>query len=236
MNDKFYGRCFLSMIPCRKEGNDRSEMLTQLLFGEEFEVLHQERNWSLIRTVYDDYECWIDSKQMERIEGLNNPDTFSVDVLKWSNEMSIWMPAGAVDPDGRNLEASPNSIVVNAMKFIGTPYLWGGRTAMGIDCSGFTQIIFKIHGLKIKRDAYQQILEGAEVDFLENAQNGDLAFFDNQEGKVTHVGIVFIENAQTKIIHASGHVRVDKLDHQGIFNSDFNKYTHNLKAIRRYVN
>ena len=129
---------------------------------------------------------------------------------------------------GRDLS---ESIVNCAKEFLNVPYLWGGKSFFGIDCSGFTQIIYKIHGIKIPRDAYQQAEIGDALTFIEEAKPGDLAFFENKEGRIHHVGIIL---ADQKIIHAHGKVRIDSLDSTGIFNKDQNKHTHKLRFIRSY--
>src|SRR5690606_20833935 len=123
-------------------------------------------------------------------------------------------------------------VLTTAHNFLNTPYLWGGRTHFGIDCSGFSQVVYTVLGLNIKRDAWQQAEQGQLVDFLEEAKTGDLAFFDNEEGRITHVGIM-IGNSQ--IIHASGRVKIDNIDNQGIFSSDLKRYTHKLRIIKRYI-
>ena len=123
-------------------------------------------------------------------------------------------------------------VVEYSLLYLNTPYLWGGRTAFGIDCSGFSQIIYSLCGHQIPRDAYQQAEEGVNVEFVELTEPGDLAFFDNEEGKITHVGIV---TEPGKIIHASGKVRIDSLDQQGIFNKELGKYTHKLRVIKRIL-
>jgi cell wall-associated NlpC family hydrolase len=127
-------------------------------------------------------------------------------------------------------ECSPQVIIKNAELLLNTPYLWGGRSVLGMDCSGFTQLVFKACGLRLYRDAYQQATQGSIIDFVEEAQAGDLAFFDNQEGSIVHTGIIMTNR---QIIHASGSVRIDHLDHQGIFNSELNRYTHQLRLIKR---
>ncbi len=124
---------------------------------------------------------------------------------------------------------SRNKIIATAHPYLNSPYLWGGRSFFGIDCSGFTQIVYKLNGFKLPRDASQQALLGLSLSFVEEAQAGDLAFFDNEEGRITHVGIVLDDN---KIMHASGKVRRDKLDHYGIFNLDTKKYSHHLRVIK----
>jgi hypothetical protein len=119
-----------------------------------------------------------------------------------------------------------------AMTFLKSPYLWGGKTPFGIDCSGFTQQVFRMCGIHLQRDAYQQATQGAVIENLSEAQPGDLAFFDNEKNRITHVGIILETN---KIIHASGEVRIDKLDTQGIWNKDRNTYTHKLRNIQRIM-
>jgi len=125
-----------------------------------------------------------------------------------------------------------NLIGETAYLFMNTPYLWGGRSPMGMDCSGLTQIVFKMNGIRLSRDAWQQAETGTTVGFVEEAEQGDLAFFDNKDGKITHVGIILKEG---KIIHASGKVRVDSFDHNGIFNIDLQKYTHKLRVIKKII-
>ena len=139
-----------------------------------------------------------------------------------------------VDGNAKPFETdiSRESIVYTAMSLIHAPYLWGGRSPFGIDCSGFTQVVFKMNGLQIKRDAYQQVEIGDAYSFVEEAQPGDLAFFDNEEGRIIHVGIVIGEN---KIIHASGRVRIDHYDHYGIFTPERGGYTHNLRIIKNIM-
>ncbi|HEX2935487.1 MAG TPA: C40 family peptidase, partial [Bacteroidales bacterium] len=127
---------------------------------------------------------------------------------------------------------SPIEIEEVARKFLHAPYLWGGRTVFGIDCSGFTQIVYKMNGIGIPKDAYQQAEIGEPVQFVEDTRTGDLAFFDNEEGRITHTGIIL---GKSEIIHASGEVRIDKFDHQGIFNEEDNAYSHKLRLIKRII-
>jgi len=110
--------------------------------------------------------------------------------------------------------------------------LWGGRSPFGIDCSGFTQMVYKLCGMPLKRDAWMQAEQGQDIHLLDETQPGDLAFFDNEEGRIIHVGILTTKN---RIIHASGKVRLDSIDHQGIFNSETKRYTHNLRLLKRLI-
>ena len=120
-------------------------------------------------------------------------------------------------------------IVENALMFLSSPYLWGGRSPLGVDCSGFSQIVYRLQGIDLPRDAYQQAKVGTTLSFVEESEPGDLAFFDNQEGVITHVGIILKDN---HIIHASGKVRIDRMDQQGIFNSELGIHTHKLRLIK----
>ena len=256
-----HGICLLSAVPCRKEAANTSEMVTQLLFGEQYSILETKEDWLKIKTAYDHYECWMNIKQHHPITSaiLNqlqsqkiicSTNLFS---MLTHNEQSFPISIGATLPFYINqqlnisnktfvVEGSTNSeynkelsikkLLQTAHLFLNSPYLWGGRTPMGIDCSGFTQLVFKIHGLKLPRDAYQQVELGSALNFVEEAEAGDLAFFDNEEGKIVHVGIL-LDNE--RIIHASGYVKIDKFDHYGIFNSVTKKYSHTLRVIKRVV-
>jgi len=259
-----YGICNLSIVPCRKEPSDRSEMVTQLLFGEHFRILEEQDSWCLIKIAYDNYECWIDKKQFLPIERhtfdiLNSTDSyFSNELVQimMDNKTSWVFPVviGSTLPNfDKNecvienqsytyegdhitgllqLDQCRVGIIEAAMMYLNSPYLWGGKTPFGIDCSGLTQMVFKLNGIKLKRDAYQQAEQGETLSFVEEAEAGDLAFFDNEEGKIVHVGIVMDDN---KIIHASGKVRIDGFDHQGIFNNDKKDYSHRLRLLKRIV-
>jgi len=123
-------------------------------------------------------------------------------------------------------------IIDQALKYYNAPYLWGGRSPFGIDCSGLTQIIYKMAGFKIPREANQQVHCGKALSFVEETKPGDLAFFDDEEGQIVHVGIIWEKN---KIIHASGQVRIDNVDQFGIFNVDTKRYTHQMRVMKRII-
>lgn len=257
-----YGICNLSIVPCRKEPSDKSEMVTQLLFGEHFYILEVQDKWCRIKIAYDDYECWVDKKQFLPIEQhtfdiLNSTEIFcsnEVVQILTDNKTSLLFPLviASTLPNFYNNECvienqsytyegmhvtgrlpfTKIGIIETAMMYLNAPYLWGGKTPFGIDCSGFAQMVYKLNGIKLKRDAYQQAEQGETLSFVEEAEAGDLAFFDNDEGKIVHVGIVLDDN---KIIHAAGKVRIDGFDHQGIFNAAKNDYTHRLRLLKRIV-
>lgn len=251
-----YGICTLSVIPCRAEPNDRAEIVTQLLFGEHYTVLEEQEKWIKIRIQYDAYEAWICRKQFTEITGqefdeltLNEFDLVgdTLTKLHHDNKGTFYLPLGATLPyyhrnkvrirneqyrfEGNIAQKDIQNIESFAMQYHNAPYLWGGKSPAGIDCSGFSQMVYKLCGYQLPRDAYQQAEEGDTINFVANAQVGDLAFFDNAEGRITHVGIILNDN---KIIHASGQVRIDLLDHQGIYNEETKSYTHQLRIIKRY--
>lgn len=124
------------------------------------------------------------------------------------------------------------TLIEQALKYFNAPYLWGGRSPLGIDCSGFTQIIYKMIGIALPRDASKQVHCGTAISFVEEARPGDLAFFDNDEGQIVHVGIIW---EKRKIIHASGKVRIDNVDQFGIFNVDTKRYTHQMRVMKRII-
>lgn len=234
------GICNVSIAPLRADSSDKSEIVSQLLYGESADIIEVKDNWTKIITHYDNYEAWMDTKQISPVsdefvisrkknlvkEPFQSTMTESGKVLL---SMGSEVNFETIAPTrGRDLS---ESIVNCAKEFLNVPYLWGGKSFFGIDCSGFTQIIYKIHGIKIPRDTYQQAEIGDALTFIEEAKPGDLAFFENKEGRIHHVGIIL---ADQKIIHAHGKVRIDSLDSTGIFNKDQNKHTHKLRFIRSY--
>ena len=258
-----FGICQLSVIPVRNQPSHPSEMISQLLFADTFKILEEEDSWLKIEKADDAYVGWIDKKQVILFDNsslyqLKPSPIFltseaSTLVLKGVLKEPLYLPAGCTLPfyeDGKskigneiyqvtssnifvpNQEDFESDVQETAKKFLNAPYLWGGRTHSGIDCSGFSQIVFKMLGISLKRDAYQQAEQGKLVDFLTEAKAGDLAFFDNEEGKITHVGIM-LNNSQ--IIHSSGRVKIDRIDNQGIYLTDLQKYSHRLRIIKRYV-
>lgn len=253
--------CNLSLIPIRRDPSDRSEMVSQLLFGETVEILGKQESWRKIKVLHDDYTGWIDKKQVEQItdDELTKITSASQYVSSDLLQLAIWnknqicpVPIGSSLPGYQNHKfriaeteyvfegnvidittPQPKRMLEHAYMYLNSPYLWGGRSPFGIDCSGFTQIVHKLCGIKIRRDANQQAEEGSTINLLDESKPGDLAFFDNADGRIVHVGIILPAN---HIIHASGRVRIDLLDHQGIFNAETKSYSHNLRVIKRIMN
>jgi len=252
-----FGICNLAMIPLRFEPSDKSEIVSQVLFGEHFEILEQLKQWSFIKMQYDGYEGWVDSKQYQLIAESSYTQLsteaiiLNADLIEYITappNLLIPIPLGSsvsfinnheintsnFDFEGTKTsgEKTKENFIKSAFMYLNAPYLWGGKTPFGIDCSGFTQMVYKLNGYKLLRDASQQSTQGEALSFIEESEPGDLAFFDNEEGKIIHVGIIMDDNY---IIHASGKVRVDRLDHLGIFNAETNKHTHKLRVIKKII-
>jgi hypothetical protein len=252
-----FGICNLAIIPLRFEPSDRSEIVSQVLFGEHFEILEQLKQWSRIKMQYDDYEGWVDSKQYQLISESSfnqlseDAIILNADLIEYitaPNNILIPIPLGSsvsflnyneINTSNFVFEGTkisgikPKEGLINtAFLYLNAPYLWGGKTPFGIDCSGFTQMVYKLNGYKLLRDASQQARQGEALSFIEESEPGDLAFFDNDEGNIIHVGIIMEDNY---IIHASGKIRIDRLDHLGIYNPETNKHTHKLRVIKKII-
>jgi hypothetical protein len=252
-----FGICNLAIVPVRAEASDKSEQVSQLLFGEHFKIIEMTAKWAQVELAYDNYNGWIDAKQFQAITEeqytiLNNtPVVLNADFVEYitatNNQLtSITLGASLSFLDNEEInsqkycfegikvcgEKPKSEIVKTAFMYLNAPYLWGGKTPFGIDCSGFTQMVYKLNGYKLLRDASQQASQGEALSFIEESEPGDLAFFDNEEGNIIHVGIMMENNY---IIHASGQVRIDRLDHLGIYNADTNRHTHKLRVIKKII-
>jgi hypothetical protein len=265
-----FGVCTQSIIPVRKEPSHKSEMTTQLLFGELYRMMEREGSWVRMQQVYDNYEGWIHLKQARLIsEGefsllaadgparsadlvqliLNETANLMFPILLGSSlpgysaehcriggedyryEGSVHEPgASAGNPVPVPVQEIRQKIVRDAKMYLNAPYLWGGRSPFGIDCSGFVQMVFKLGNMRLLRDTGQQATQGEVVSLLAEAEAGDLVFFDDDEGTINHVGLVCERN---RVIHCSGKVRIDTLDHEGIYNMEAQRYTHKLRLIKR---
>lgn len=242
--------CLVSIAPVRLAADDGSEIVSQLLFGELVEVHSLEAPWARVRTISDGYEGYIDHKHVSYLtqkearrwsEGLSNlKDREAILMTPWGKQRIC---RGSFVPENETvfsigasqfmLESTPSSeltsIVDFAEDYLNTPYLWGGKSPFGIDCSGITQVIYRFFGWNLPRDCFEQIEHGQEIEF-NDLQAGDLAYFKNKTGKVTHVGIL---DGNGGIIHASGHVRRDLFTQDGIYREDIESLTHPLYLIKR---
>lgn len=252
-----FGICNLAIVPLRAEASDKSEQVSQLLFGEHFKIIEATAKWTQIELAFDGYIGWIDNKQFQSISEeqylflADSPIVLNADLIEYistPNNQLLPIPLGSSLSFLENEEintrkfsfdgmkvcgAKPKSdLVKTAFMYLNAPYLWGGKSPFGIDCSGFTQMVYKLNGHHLLRDASQQATQGEPLSFIEESEPGDLAFFDNDEGNIVHVGIMMEDNY---IIHASGQVRIDRLDHLGIYNADTNRHTHKLRVIKKII-
>lgn len=251
-----YALCNLAIVPLRLEPSDRSELVTQVLFGETFTILEKKEKWSRISLAADLYEGWIDNKQFTEITAdqfnkiQESARFYCADLVDYLTGKNTLMPVSLgsdlsyltfADINSQQLSFDgtmitgiqpKTNLLKTAFLYLNAPYLWGGKTPFGIDCSGFTQMVYRLNGYNIPRDASQQAKIGEPLSFIEESEVGDLAFFDNEEGNIIHVGIIMENNY---IIHAHGKVRIDRLDHLGILNIDSGRHTHKLRVIKKII-
>lgn len=248
-----YGICHLSTVPVRAISDDSSELISQLLFGEHFKILERRKFWCKIRMAFDKSEGWVSTNQISTIEqeeynALENSTntTYSselISIVEKNGSVLIPIVLGSAIQtttlqhyrfDGASITGKKNreNLIETALLYLNAPYLWGGKTPFGIDCSGFTQMVYKINGYHLFRNAAEQATQGCALSFIEESEPGDLAFFDNSEGLIHHVGLIMENNY---IIHSHGKVRIDRLDHTGIFNTETGTYTHNLRVIKKVI-
>ncbi len=247
-----YGICSLSLVPVRLAPDTASKMVTQLLYGEHFKVLENRKHYSRIRIAFDDCEGWMNNDQITFIQPSEYEElaisekAFATDLVSFIvTERKSLMPillgssVAASDFLNQSFEGSKAKetqdklqLLKTALHYLDAPQLEGGKTPFGIDSAGFTQMVYKINGYRLLRSAQQQATQGEALSFIEESEPGDLAFFDNQEGEIDHVGIIMENNY---IIHVNGKVRMDRLDHTGIFNTDRGNYTHQLRVIKKLI-
>jgi hypothetical protein len=252
-----YMVCCVPVSPVRATASHKAEMVSQQLFGEKSFILERAGDWIKIQLKYDGYQGWVQQSHLAEIDEDHFAKTDADLTSDWINEVDynghiMYVPMGSSLSAFKNGKAfwrknsvhfkgnvwNPQEVKISskvikqiAFKFLNTSYLWGGKSVFGIDCSGYSQATYKFLNQRLPRDAWQQAEEGEVVNFLQEAQCGDLAFFDNAEGRITHVGILLNDH---EIIHSAGKVRIDKIDTDGILNLETKQRTHKLRIIKRY--
>jgi hypothetical protein len=247
--------CTNTYIALRAAPSHRSEMVSQLLFGERFSIIENSGTWLRIETLFDHYKSWINSLHggyagwydegpgvITGQEMFCNREDGNLmrlfpgsELFGLSNDLSTFCLSGmtfTIPAAQASLLTPHASVTETALLFLNAPYLWGGRTPAGTDCSGFVQTVYKIHGLALPRDAAQQAEQGHTINFFSDANKGDLLFFSTDNDNISHTGILLDKKT---VIHASGIVRTDIVDHQGIWREDAGKYTHRLRIIKRVI-
>ncbi len=253
-----YGICLQTLIALRNEPSETAEMVSQILFGEIYKLIDSLEKWVKIKLINDGYEGWIDKKLAYEIDATQKNQLDKLDkkkvnaainfIQKENNKQLLPIVAGSEFHIGVNttmqidnktysipeIEKLKSEINLHeaALQFLNAPYLWGGKSILGIDCSGLIQVVYKTQGIILPRDASEQAKLGNNISFISEAKTGDLAFFDNEDGDIIHVGMFLDSNT---IIHASGWVRIDPIDHQGIYKTEEDKYSHKLRIIKRVI-
>ena len=246
--------CENVFVPLRSGPSHKSEMLSQVLFGEKYEVISNIGHWIKIRTIFDDYTGWIDANHLQQSNDSDDKGGLVLNrpLLCYRNDKTrmVLEPGCEIyDPDvkkkcfraGSNIYTTGEefsdhhfntgeTVADTGLRFMNSPYIWGGRIPSGIDCSGFTQLVYKIAGKSLPRDSWQQAETGTAISFIDESAPGDLVFFDDETGRITHVGMIL---SRGLVIHASGRVRIDNIDHQGIYKAEVKDYSHHLRTIRR---
>ncbi|WP_339144205.1 C40 family peptidase [Croceitalea sp. MTPC5] len=246
-----YGICHMSIVAVRSGADDSTAMVTQLLYGDFFKVKERRKKWSRITVCFDHCEGWILNNQFRLIPETHFKDFDSKEAHRLTTDFvsHIISEKGVLTPIvlGSRVDGIPllhhsfdgsapivkqlkSNLVATALLYLNTPYLSGGKTPFGIDSSGFSQMVYKINGFNLFRSTEKQATQGEPLSFIEESEPGDLAFFDNNDGIINHVGIILKDNY---IIHVNGQVRIDRLDHTGIFNVTEKIYSHKLRVIKK---
>lgn len=258
-SDEPFAICIVSVAALRARPFHEEEMVSQLLFGELVHIIEKKnKHWYRVSCEWDGYEGWVDAKQifsisekefrkniehqayaLELVHSVMGPETGIPicigSTLPRFDGISCKMPEYKMAYTGLaifsdEIEMDAQKLIKLGMKYIHSPYMWGGRSPFGIDGSGLIQMIYKLAGIRIPRDANEQVALGENVDFPSSAQPSDIAFFDDAKGIICHAGMI---TEDRKILHAYGKVRLDYFDHHGIYNEEIGKYTHKLRVIKR---
>lgn len=245
-----YGICPLSIVPVREDKSSSGNLITQLLYGDLFKVLEHKKNHSKIRTLPDGIEGFIDTRQIHPLSKAAFEKLARRKTTKYCGDLVAYVESDSHQLlpivlgsninalatlhhkfEGETLNGKPNKkrMMDIALNYLNAPYLDGGKTPFGIDAAGFVQMVYRLTGHELPRTVSEQSKVGEALSFIEESKPGDLAFFDNEEGEIVHVGIILEDN---HLIHSFGKVRLDRIDHTGIFNRDENRYTHSLRVIK----
>ena len=259
-----FGISEFSIVPVRKDPSHRTEMSTQILFGERFKIIDKIKKWVYIELLFDGSYGWVENSSIKELnieeynlltdnepvilpgisvaQNIDLPLLSEITLMPGSEIYGITEKKNGFSFMGKNYkldfsletksETNRDNIIETAKIYMNSPYLWGGKSPCGTDCAGYVQMVYKINGISLPRDVGGQPGKGTTLSFVEEAQPGDLAFFDDDRGQIKHVGLLLEKN---QIIHASSTVRIDKFDHQGIYREESGQYTHKLRVVKRIL-
>ena len=254
------GSTFQAFLPVMLEPDHSSMMISQLLFGEEFILLEKSGNWLHIRAEFDGTEGWVveqgvefrEASYEENIGLLSNfrllalPSATVLDLTKGQQRIissgAVWNTETGntltwyghefefISREGFIIPGSGFNPGEFGKRIVSLPAIPGGRSGFGFDSSGLVQMLCRMRGQNIPRNFREQAELGTTINFMYEVEEGDLAFFDNEEGEIIHVGMILDSGY---LLHCASCVSIDHLDHHGIFSNEKEGYTHKLRVIKR---
>ena len=220
--------CNVAFTAILEDHYQDSAMISQLLFGETAEIMEEKNGFFRIASDDDETEGWTDQKNVIKISGAETLENIKKKHHIHSEKLPYFWP----DFPEKSLPLSREDIAKSARKFLHVPFLYGGRSCLGMDASGFVQCVFRQHGVKLPKMLSKQAEQGEALFFAGESNAGDLAFFEDENGEIVHCGIMLNMH---EIIHCYGKVRIDSVDSSGIFNKELGRHTHRLRFIRNIL-
>ncbi|MGM1429485.1 C40 family peptidase [Sphingobacterium lactis] len=247
--------CTLSSISVYQEPTIAAVRVYELLFGEGLLVLERAKEWVYIRVLETDIQGWVMEGQFEEVDAVPTYDFIVDDVGGFAlgdEQATIALFHGSPMPEngvlttkvntynflndplkvnfGFEVERDRESLENFTATYLNKTVSHKGRTEHGLDSIGLCGLFYRHFGFELPKDLESMLTLGKAIDFISEIQDGDLAFFENEEGIVDHVGLVVSED---EVLHVREKVRIDHLDNEGLFNKDLNQVTHKLRIVKR---